>query len=102
MDQHAIEPHAPRLVVAGSLPSDPVLRWMICSELGDDLAQGIDASRLVILTVDVRAWENVPHRRSKHTPKEVVEWLVGSMCLFHEGRDWLQRDEVQRSLAVPA
>ncbi len=35
-----------------------------------------------------------------NAPKEVADLLVGWMGPFHEGLDWLQRDEAQRSIGI--
>ena len=36
----------------------------------------------------------------KNAPKEVSDLLVGWMGPFHEGREWLERDEAQRSIGI--
>jgi nitroreductase len=79
---------------------DPELRQKIRKELGNDQAQMTDASLLVILTADTKAWAKNPERYWKNAPKEVADMLVGWMGPFHEGREWLQRDEAQRSIGM--
>ena len=79
---------------------DPELRLKIRTEFGNDQAQMTDASLLVILTADVKAWAKQPERYWKNAPDEVAQLLVGWMGPFHEGRDWLQRDEAQRSIGM--
>jgi nitroreductase len=79
---------------------DPELRQRIRKELGNDQAQMTDASLLVIMTADVKAWAKSPERYWKDAPKEVADMLVGWMGPFHEGREWLQRDEAQRSIGM--
>jgi nitroreductase len=79
---------------------DPELRRKIRTELGNDQAQMTDASLLVLMTADVQAWAKQPERYWKNAPKEVAELLVGWMGPFHEGREWLQRDEAQRSMGM--
>ena len=66
-------------------------------KLGNEQAQITDASLLVIMTADMKAWEKSPARYWAGAPKEVADLLVGWMGPFHEGREWLQRDEAQRS-----
>ena len=78
---------------------DPALRQEI-RKLGNDQAQITDASLLVLMTADTKAWEKNPQRYWEHAPKEVADLLVGWMGPFHEGRDWLQRDEAQRSIGM--
>ena len=79
---------------------DPELRSKIRIELGNDQAQMTDASLLVLFTADTKAWQKEPRRYWKNAPKEVSELLVGWMGPFHEGREWLQRDEAQRSIGI--
>lgn len=84
-----------RFVVA----RDPALRKEIRA-LGNDQAQMTDASLLVIMTADTKAWQKNPSRYWAQAPKEVADLLVGWMGPFHEGREWLQRDEAQRSIGM--
>lgn len=79
---------------------DPELRAKIRKELGNDQGQITDASLLVLFTADVKAWQKKPERYWVNAPKEVADLLVGWMGPFHEGRDWLQRDEAQRSIGI--
>jgi nitroreductase len=79
---------------------DPELRRKIRTELGNDQSQMTDASLLVLLTADLHAWKKQPERYWKDAPKEVADLLVGWMGPFHEGREWLQRDEAQRSIGM--
>ena len=79
---------------------DPALRQRIRSEFGNDQAQMTDASLLVLLTADVNAWKKQPERYWRNAPAEVAELLVNWMGPFHEGREWLERDEAQRSIGM--
>jgi nitroreductase len=79
---------------------DPGLRARIRTEFGNDQAQMTDSSLLVLFTADVNAWQKQPERYWANAPKDVAELLVGWMGPFHEGRDWLQRDEAQRSIGM--
>ena len=79
---------------------DPELRAKIRTEFGNDQAQMTDASLLVIFTADVKAWQKDPARYWQNAPQEVADLLVGWMGPFHEGREWLQRDEAQRSIGM--
>jgi nitroreductase len=79
---------------------DPELRAKIRKELGNDQSQITDASLLVLFTGDVKAWQKNPERYWANAPKEVSDLLVGWMGPFHEGREWLQRDEAQRSIGM--
>jgi nitroreductase len=79
---------------------DPDLRKKIRSEYGNDQAQMTDASLLIIMTADTKAWQKNPERYWQNAPKEVADLLVNWMGPFHEGREWLQRDEAQRSIGM--
>lgn len=79
---------------------DPDLRQKIRSEFGNDQSQMTDASLLVLFTADVNAWKKEPSRYWKNAPQEVADLLVGWMGPFHDGREWLQRDEAQRSIGM--
>jgi nitroreductase len=78
---------------------DPALRKTI-RENGNDQAQMTDASVLIVMTADKDAWKKNPQRYWRDAPKEVAELLVGWMGPFHDGREWLQRDEAQRSIGM--
>ena len=79
---------------------DPALRQQIRTEFGNDQAQMTDASLLIVMTADTMAWAKEPDRYWQNAPQEVCELLVNWMGPFHEGRDWLQRDEAQRSIGL--
>jgi nitroreductase len=79
---------------------DPELRAKIRKEFGNDQAQMTDASLLVLFTSDTKAWQKNPERYWVNAPKDVAELLVDWMDPFHEGKEWLQRDEAQRSIGL--
>lgn len=79
---------------------DPALRKTIREEYGNDQAQITDASLLVLFTADLKAWQKDPKRYWANAPAEVADLLVNWMGPFHEGREWLQRDEAQRSIGI--
>jgi nitroreductase len=79
---------------------DPALRQRIRKEFGNDQAQMTDASLLILMTADAKAWTKQPERYWRNAPAEVAELLVGWMGPFHEGREWLERDEAQRSIGM--
>jgi len=79
---------------------DPDLRKKIRTEFGNDQAQMTDASLLILMTADTKAWQKNPERYWQNAPKEVNELLVNWMKPFHERREWLQRDEAQRSIGM--
>ncbi|MFN5514707.1 MAG: nitroreductase family protein [Cyanobacteriota bacterium] len=79
---------------------DPQLRAQIRKELGNDQAQMTDASLLVLMAADMKAWQKDPQRYWRNAPPAMAELLVNWMGPFHEGREWLQRDEAQRSIGM--
>lgn len=81
------------------LVRDPQLRAQIRAA-GNDQAQMTDASLLVLLTADVKAWTKDPGRYWVNAPQEVADLLVNWMGPFHEGKEQLQRDEAQRSIGM--
>ena len=78
---------------------DPELRQQIRA-VGNDQAQMTDASLLIVMTADVKAWQKEPQRYWRNAPKEVAELLVNWIGPFHEGNEELQRDEAQRSMGI--
>ncbi len=79
---------------------DPALRQRIRTEFGNDQTQMTEASLLIVMTADTMAWAKEPDRYWQNAPQEVCELLVNWMGPFHEGREWLQRDEAQRSIGL--
>ena len=79
---------------------DSKLRQKIRKEFGNDQAQMTDASLLIIMTADTKAWAKNPERYWQNAPNEINELLVNWMKPFHEGKEWLQRDEAQRSIGM--
>lgn len=78
---------------------DPELRQQIRAN-GNDQAQMTDASVLIVMTADMKAWSKDPSRYWQKAPAEVAELLVNWMGPFHDGKDQLQRDEAQRSIGM--
>ncbi len=79
--------------------ADPELRKQV-REAGNDQAQMTDASALILMTADVKAWKKSPERYWANAPKEVADLLVNWMGPFHEGDEQLQRDEAMRSIGM--
>jgi nitroreductase len=82
------------------LVRDPELRRQIRAAAWDQ-AQVTDASLLIVLTADTKAWQRDPARYWRNAP-EVQDYLVGAMAQFYDGREWLQRDEAMRSCGLAA
>ncbi len=66
----------------------------------NDQAQVTDASLLIVMTADLKAWEKSPARYWRDAPPEVAEMLVNWMGPFYEGKEELQRDEAMRSCGL--
>ncbi len=79
---------------------DSKLRNRIRKEYSNDQEQITDASLLVLSTADTKAWQKNPQRYWANAPEEVADLLVNWMGPFHAGREWLQRDEAQRSIGM--
>ena len=65
-------------------------------------AQITDASVLFVLCGDVKAWDKDPARYWSHAPQETQDILVPMIKPFYDGREWIQRDEVMRSVGIAA
>ncbi len=78
------------------LVRDPELRQKIRAAANDQ-AQVTDASLLIVMTADLKAWEKTPERYWRDAPQEVADVLVNWMGPFYQGKDELQRDEAMRS-----
>ena len=67
-----------------------------------DQAQITEASLLLILCADVKAWDKAPERYWENAPKEAQDILVPMIKPFYEGKEWQQRDEAMRSVGIAA
>lgn len=65
-----------------------------------DQAQVTDASLLVILCGNVKAWEQDPARYWRNAPQPVQDFLVPAINQYYAGRPEVQRDEVMRSCGI--
>jgi nitroreductase len=81
------------------LVRDPELRRAIRAAANDQ-AQVTDASLLIVLTADLKAWAKSPQRYWRDAPPEVALMLVDWMGPFYEGKEQLQRDEAMRSCGL--
>jgi len=83
------------------LARDPALRREI-RQVAWDQAQVTDASLLVILCADLKAWDKDPARYWRNVPNEVREFLVPAIGQYYRGREAVQRDEAMRSCGMAA
>jgi nitroreductase len=65
-------------------------------------AQVADASLLIAICADLKAWKNDPSRYFKDAPAQVAGQMVPMIVKFYEGNEQLQRDEAIRSCGIAA
>ena len=80
---------------------DPNLRKQV-REAAWDQPQITDASLLIILCADLKAWEKEPIRYWRSSPEPVREFIVPAIHQYYEGLDQVQRDEAMRSCGIAA
>jgi nitroreductase len=83
------------------LVSDTALRQQIRA-VSWDQPQVTDASLLIVLTADLKAWEKQPERYWKDAPQPVRDYLVPAIGQYYTGREQVQRDEAMRSCGMAA
>lgn len=81
--------------------TDPVLRQQIRA-VSWNQAQVEEASILIVLTADVKAWEKEPERYWRHAPAAVQDYLVPAIGQYYEAKETVQRDEAMRSCGMAA
>ncbi|HCA26674.1 MAG TPA: nitroreductase family protein, partial [Betaproteobacteria bacterium] len=64
--------------------------------------QVTDASLLVVLCADLKAWEKAPERYWRDAPQERRDYVVSGIHQYYQGRDAVQRDEAMRSCGMAA
>lgn len=80
---------------------DPDLRQQIRAVAWDQ-AQVTDASLLLVLCADLKAWERDPKRYWDNAPEEVQDFMAGSIDHYYRDREQVQRDEAMRSAGIAA
>jgi nitroreductase len=80
---------------------DPELRKQI-QPLAWGQAQVVDASLLIILTADLKAWEKEPQRYWRNAASEVQDFMLPAINTYYKGKDQVQRDEAFRSMGIAA
>ena len=83
------------------LVRDPELRNQVRAAAWDQ-PQVTDASLLVVLTADIKAWKKRPARYWRNAPQSVQDYILPAMAQYYEGREQLQRDEGMRSCGMAA
>jgi nitroreductase len=83
------------------LVTDPVLRQQIRA-VSWNQAQVEEASLLIILTADLKAWEKNPARYWANAPQAAQDYLVPAIGHYYQGNEQAQRDEGMRSCGMAA
>ncbi|CAK0764869.1 Protein DrgA [Gammaproteobacteria bacterium] len=83
------------------LIQDPELRQQV-REVSWNQAQVTDASLLVVMTADLRAWEKEPQRYWRLAAQPVQDFLLPAIDQYYRGREQVQRDEAMRSCGIAA
>ena len=65
-----------------------------------DQAQVTDASLLVVLCANIKAWEQEPQQYWRNAPKPVQDFLVPAIEQYYKGKPQVQRDEAMRSCGL--
>ena len=80
---------------------DPALRKRVRA-LAWDQAQVTDASLLIVMCADLKAWEKEPSRYWRNVQKPVQDFMVPAIRQYYAGREQVQRDEAMRSCGIAA
>jgi nitroreductase len=83
------------------LVREPELRKQI-RQVAFDQAQVTDASLLVVLCADLKAWEKAPARYWRNTSQVRQDYVVPAIGRYYRGREQVQRDEAMRSCGLAA
>jgi len=83
------------------LVRNPELRKQIRNAAWDQ-AQVTDASLLVVMCADLRAWEKEAGRYWKHAAQPVQDFMLPAIDQYYRGKDQVQRDEAMRSCGIAA
>jgi nitroreductase len=65
-----------------------------------DQAQVTDASELLVLCFDNRAWDREPGRYWRNAPQEVQDFLLPALAGYYHGKPEIERDEGMRSCGL--
>jgi len=67
-----------------------------------DQAQVTDASVLLVLCADLKAWDKNPQRYWDNTPEEVQNFMLPAIDQYYREKEQVQRDEAMRSCGIAA
>lgn len=80
---------------------DPALRQQIRAASWNQ-AQVTDASLLIVVCADLKAWEKNPARYWRDAPQAVQDFMVPAIDQYYRNRELAQRDETMRSCGLAA
>ncbi len=83
------------------LVRDPELRKQI-REVAWNQPQVTDASLLIVLCADLKAWERNPERYWQNAPKEAQDFIIPAIDAYYRDKEQVQRDEAMRSCGIAA
>jgi len=83
------------------LVQDKNLRKQI-REAAHDQAQVTDASLLIVICADTRAWEKQPLRYWQNAPADIQNYMETAIDGYYRENDQGQRDEAMRSAGIAA
>jgi len=83
------------------LVRDPELRQQIRAAAWDQ-AQVTDASLLIVICANLKAWEKDPARYWANAPAEVQDYMRSAIDQYYRGKEQVQRDEGMRSAGIAA
>ncbi len=81
--------------------TDPELRKQIRAASWDQ-AQVTDASLLIVLTADLKAWDKQPERYWRNAPQAARDYLIPMIGNYYRDKEQVQRDEAMRSCGMAA
>lgn len=61
-----------------------------------------DASEVLVICADVKAWEKSPAQYWEGAAPETQKLMADMLTNFYQGREWIQRDEALRSVGMIA
>ncbi len=83
------------------LVQDPELRKEI-RKVAWDQEQVTDASLLIVLCADLKAWETDVPRKWRNAPQQVQDFILTAIDQYYRGKEQVQRDEAMRSCGIAA
>ena len=83
------------------LVQDPALREAIRAVAWMQ-PQITEASLLIVICADIKAWEKQPERYWRNAPPEMREGLLAAIDSYYRDRETVQRDEAMRSCGIAA